>query len=53
MSSKVLLKNRTGEMEGLFYAFQLPTSPAYSGWKVEVNVHCTKMMKGKRREEKL
>lgn len=34
-------------MEGMFYAFQLPTSPAYSGWKVEVNIHCTKIVKGK------
>lgn len=28
-------------------AFRLPTSPAYSGWKVEVNLHCTKTTKGK------
>lgn len=34
-------------MEGTFYAFQLPTSPAYSGWKVEVNIHCTKIIKGR------
>lgn len=41
-------KNRREETEGMFYAFQLPTSPAYSGWKVEVNIHCTKIVKGKR-----
>lgn len=34
-------------MEGMFYAFRLSTSPAYSGWKVEVNIHCTKIIKGK------
>lgn len=34
-------------MERTLYAFQLPTSPAYSGWKVEVNIHCTKIIKGK------
>lgn len=36
-------------MERMFYAFRLPTSPAYSGWKVEVNIHCTKIITGKRK----
>lgn len=47
MSRKKPFKIRRREVEGMFYAFRLSTSPAYSGWKVEVNIHCTKITKGK------
>lgn len=40
-------------MEGAFCTFWLLTGPVHSGWKVEVNKHCTEIKKGERGEEKL